>query len=180
MSATQKAHALLSRYPSLFQINTRVHVSALARALGRHATLHDLPDRELDALAQRGFEWIWLLSVWQTGNAGRALSRRHPEWRDDFTRTLADLRDDDIAGSGFAIVDYATHRALGGDEALARLRERLASRGLRLMLDFVPNHVALDHPWIDEHPDYLVNGTEEDLARAPQNFVRISTKAGDR
>lgn len=180
MSALQKAHALLSRYPSLFQINTRVRVSAIARALGRHATLDDISDRELDLLAQRGFEWIWMLSVWQTGNAGRAVSRRNPEWRVDFTHTLTDLREDDIAGSGFAIVDYTTHRALGGDAALARFGERLASRGLRVMLDFVPNHVALDHPWIDEHPDYLVSGTEDDLARAPQNFVRITTNAGDR
>ena len=51
------------------------------------------------------------------------------------------------------------HRKLGGDAALARLRARLRQRGLRLMLDFVPNHMAPDHPWIDEHPDYFVHGS---------------------
>jgi len=45
------------------------------------------------------------------------------------------------------------HQTPGGDDALARLRKRLCTRGLRLMLDFVPNHMAPDHPWIDEHPD---------------------------
>lgn len=58
------------RQPSLYQINTRVWLTALSRALGRHATLDDIPDAELDRLAQVGFDWIWFLSVWQTGLAG--------------------------------------------------------------------------------------------------------------
>ena len=47
---------------------------------------------------------------------------------------------------------------LGGDAALARLRERLRKRGLKLMLDFVPNHMGLDHPWVEDHPDYFIHG----------------------
>ena len=46
------------------------------------------------------------------------------------------------------------------------------------MLDFVPNHMAPDHPWVDEHPDYFVHGSESDLARAPQNYCRVQTKNG--
>jgi hypothetical protein len=47
---------------------------------------------------------------------------------------------------------YTVHRDLGGDAALARLRERLRKRGLRLMLDIVPNHTGPDHPWVEDHP----------------------------
>ena len=65
----------------------------------------------------------------------------------EFQETLPDLREDDIAGSGFAIQRYSVHRDLGGAAALARLRRRMQERGLRLMLDFVPNHMAPDHPW---------------------------------
>ena len=72
------------------------------------------------------------------------------------------------------------HPALGGDEALARLRERLRDRGLKLMLDFVPNHTALDHPWVEDHPEYYVVGTELDLARAPQNYTWVKRPGGDR
>ena len=68
---------------------------------------------------------------------------------------------------------------LGGDAALARLRERLRKRGLRLMLDFVPNHMGLDHPWVEEHPEYFITGTELDLARAPQNYTWVKRKGGD-
>jgi glycosidase len=167
------------RHPSLYQINTRVWLTELSATLGRAATLDDISDADLDRLAAIGFDWIWLLSVWQTGAAGQRVSRENPEWRREFAATLPDLRDDDIAGSGFAITGYTVHRALGGDAALARLRERLRARGLRLMLDFVPNHTALDHPWVEEHPEYYVAGTENDLARTPQNFARVRRANGD-
>lgn len=168
------------RYPALYQINTRVHLTGLAQALGRRATLDDIPDAELDQLAEMGFDWIWLLSVWQTGPAGQRVSRSNPEWRREFAATLPDLRDDDIAGSGFAIAAYTVPTDLGGAPALARLRDRLRQRNLRLMLDFVPNHTALDHPWAVEHPEYYVAGTEHDLTQAPQNYVRIAGPQGDR
>ena len=141
--------------PSLYQINTRVWLTELSHALGRPATLDDIPDAELDRLATMGFDWVWFLSVWQTGPAGQRVSRANPEWRSEFQETLSDLREEDIAGSGFAITGYSVHELLGGDPALARLRERLRTRGLRLLLDFVPNHTGLDHPWVEEHPEYL-------------------------
>jgi hypothetical protein len=92
---------------------------------------------ELDRLAGMGFDWVWLLSVWQTGSAGRRISLENREWRREFIDTLPDLRDEDIGGSGFAITGYTVPARLGGDAALARLRKRLSRRGLKLMLDFV-------------------------------------------
>ncbi|HSF30769.1 MAG TPA: alpha-amylase family glycosyl hydrolase, partial [Candidatus Tectomicrobia bacterium] len=166
-------------YPSLCQINTRVWLTELAGALGRPVTLDDIPDIALDHLEERGFDWIWLLSVWQTGLAGQRISRSNPEWRKEFQETLPDLREEDIAGSGFAITGYTVHQALGGDAALARLRERLRQRGLRLMLDFVANHTGLDHPWVEEHPEYYITGAEQDLAQAPQNYTRVRRRQGD-
>lgn len=167
-----------SRYPSLYQINTRVWLTELSRKLGRSATLNDVPDEELDRIAEMGFDWVWFLSVWQTGLAGQRVSRSNPEWREEFQHTLPDLREEDIAGSGFAITGYIVHPNLGGDEALARLRQRLRKRGLRLMLDFVPNHMAQDHPWTNDHPEYFVHGSKIDLARSPQNYCRVKTKNG--
>jgi glycosidase len=169
----------LVRYPALFQINTRVWLTELRRTLGRPVTLDDVPDVALDRLAEQGFDWVWLLSVWQSGLAGQQISRSNHEWRREFQETLQDLQEDDIAGSGFAITGYTVHQALGGDAALARLRTRLRTRGLRLMLDFVPNHTALDHPWVEAHHEYYIPGTEQDLARAPQNYTWVKRQGGD-
>ena len=58
---------------------------------------------------------------------------------------------------------------LGSRPRARRSRER----GLGLMLDFVPNHVAPDHPWTHAHPEYFVRGNDEDLERDPASFVRV-------
>ena len=97
-------------------------MTELSRTLGRPATLNDIPDAELDRLAEFGFDWIWFLSVWQTGPGAQQVSRNNAEWRREFQETLPDLREEDIAGSGFAITGYTVHQNLGGDSALARLR----------------------------------------------------------
>ena len=167
------------RYPALYQINTRVWLTELSQQLRRAATLDDIPDAGLDRLAELGFDWVWFLSVWQTGLAGRQVSRSNPEWRKEFVETLPDLREEDIAGSGFAITGYTVHTTLGGEAALVRLRERLRQRGLRLLLDFVPNHTGLDHPWVEEHPEYYLAGTELDLARMPLNYTWAKRQHGD-
>ena len=107
-------------YPSLYQINTRVWLTELSRSLGRPATLDDIPDAELDRLAAEGFDWIWFLSVWQTGAAAQSVSRSNPGWRKEFQETLPDLREEDIAGSGFAITGL--HRASGSRRRRRRWR----------------------------------------------------------
>ena len=134
-------------WPSLYQINSR----AWLRDLGV-ATLDEIPDGKLDHLVARGFEWVWFLGVWQTGEAGREVSRR----------LFPDADPADVCGSCFAITAYECDRRLGGTPALRRLRDRLHQRGLKLMLDFVPNHTALDHPWTVEHRDYYMPGEDHD------------------
>jgi len=159
--------------PSLYQVNTRVLITAVSRKLGRPATLDDIPDEYLEKISARGFDWVYFLSVWQTGDRGREISRSHHQWRQGFQADLPDLRDDDICGSGFAIADYSLNESFGKPRELARLRERLAESGLRLMLDLVPNHTAIDHPWAKSNSEFYVQGDEEAIARAPQNYIRV-------
>jgi hypothetical protein len=168
------------RYPSLCQINTRVWLRRLAQERGRPITLADIDPATIDGFARQGFDWIWLLSVWQTGPAGRAVSRGNPAWRAEFEAALPDLAEDDICGSGFAITGYTVSEELGGDQALSDFRGKLARHGIRLMLDFVPNHTAIDHPWVATHPEYYVQGSEALLAGAPENYIRVETEHGPR
>ncbi len=167
-------------YPSLYQINTRICLTELGEQLGRPATLDDLPDSLLDRIAAQGFDWIWLLGVWQTGVAGQHTSRTHPQWRDGYLKQLPDLTDKDICGSPFAVSAYLPHSDYGGLPALERLRERLQRRNLLLMLDFVGNHTALDHPWVHDHPEYYIHGDENNLLHEPQNYYRVQTRIGPR
>jgi hypothetical protein len=159
-------------YQSLYQVNTCVYLGEIGRALGRPATLDDWPDTELDLLAERGFDWLWPLGVWQLGEAARELAPTMADWP-AIQKVLPDLSAGDMVSSPFAITSYTVNADFGGNAALDRLRERLRRRGIRVMLDFVPNHTALDHPWARWHPEYYVVGTEEDLRREPKNYCRI-------
>jgi hypothetical protein len=170
----------LPRYPSLYQINTRVRLGEISTELGRSATLDDFPEVEIERLAKTGFDFIWLLGVWKTGPAGRRVSLSNPEWLHEFRETLPDFQEADVCGSSFAVRDYHVHEDFGGDAALDRFRKRLSARNLRLMLDFVPNHTALDHSWVNDHPDFYIEGTEQQLTDAPQNYCRVVTNAGER
>jgi glycosidase len=149
-------------------------------ALGRPATLDDVDDAALDRFAADGFDWVWLLGVWQTGEAGRHVSRSRPEWQHEYRELLPDVTADDVCGSPFAVSDYVVNRDFGGPQSLERFRKRLRERGISLMLDFVSNHTALDHPWVREHPEFYVAGREEDLVREPQRYCRVETRHGPR
>jgi hypothetical protein len=127
-----------------------------------------------------GVRWLYLLGVWQLGDAGPAISRADPDILAAARSLLPDFTPADIAGSCFAITGYDVDATYGGNAALATLRDRLAARGLRLMLDFIPNHTAPDHPWVRSTPDLYVNGTEAILAADPRNWRRIDTDHGPR
>ena len=169
----------LPLFPSLYQINTRVWLTELSRALGRPATLDDIPDAELDRAGRDGVR-LDLAPERVADRAGRAAGVAHQSRvaHESSRRRCRTCARRTSPAPGFAITGYTVHPDLGGDAALARLRERLRARGLRLMLDFVPNHTGLDHPWVEDHPEYYIAGTEADLARAPQNYTWVKRDAG--
>ena len=72
-----------------------------------------------------------------------------------------------MIGSPYCVRDYVVDERFGGTEALAGARRQLARRGLGLILDYVPNHVAPDHPWTYDHPECLLAGTERGPRAAP-------------
>ena len=132
----------MKKYPTLYQINTRVWLRELSDRLGRRATLTDIPDNFLDQIASMGFDYVWFLGLWQTGPAGRQVSLSHPEWLQEFDATLPGFTEADVSGSPFAVTGYSLHKDFGREADLTGLKERLRSRGLKLIVDFVPNHTG--------------------------------------
>src|SRR5947207_3005280 len=72
---------------------------------------------------------------------------------------LDDFTLDDCVSSPYAVRNYTVSEQLGGLEGLLRLRARLHQAGIGLILDFVPNHTACDHPWVHDSPQYYVQGS---------------------
>lgn len=161
------------QHPVVYEINTWVWLRELSAQAGRPITLSSVPERELARLAALGFDGLWLMGVWERSAASRAIARDDAELRRVFCDALPDYGAHDVVGSPYAVARYSVDPALGGDDALAALRQRLADRGLRLMLDFVPNHLAVDHEWLTAHPERFVQPEPNAVAHEPHNcFTR--------
>jgi hypothetical protein len=147
-------------HPLLYEINTRCWLRELSAQLGRAATLADVPEETLDHWEALGFTHLWFMGVWPTGPRSRAIAVAEPPLRTAYDEALPDWQEADIAGSPYAVADYEVAAELGGASALKKLRRRLHSRGLKLVLDFIPNHTGLDHPWLERHPEYFVQSEQ--------------------
>ena len=161
------------RYPTIYEINTWVWLSELRTKAGNSVTLSSVPAAEWDALAAHGFDAVWLMGVWERSPAGIAIANRNEGLIEDFKRALPDFRPQDNVGSAYCVRRYVVDKQLGGPEGLSAARQELAKRGLRLILDFVPNHVAPDHPWVIVHPNYFVQGNLDDAKSDPASFMNL-------
>jgi hypothetical protein len=142
-------------HPFIYEINTWPWLAAISKDRGAAIDLGSVPDRYWDEIADLGFDGVWLMGVWQRSPAGVAIALSNDGLRASFESALPDWQAEDVVGSPYCIRDYVVDDHLGGPDGLARAREALAARGMGLILDFVPNHVAPDHPWTTHKPEVL-------------------------
>lgn len=161
--------------PLLYEINTRCWLKELSQNAGRQVTLAGVPDSELLSWQGKGFTHIWLMGVWSGGPRARAQALASQELRRAYAEALPDWAEQDVVASPYSISNYQVPEALGGNDGLARFRQRLQSVGLKLVLDFVPNHLGLDHPWISARPELFV----QDRPARPETFPQ-TTPSGER
>ncbi len=162
----------LPKQPLIYEINTWAWLEELSRRHKRPVTLSNVPQEEWDAIASFGFDAVWLMGVWQRSPAGMRLARNLHPLLEEYRKALPDFTPDDIPGSPYCIRDYAVDPHLGGPEGLYMARKAMGRCGLGLILDFVPNHVAMDHDWVLEHPEFLIQGDATDLIRVPREFFQ--------
>jgi alpha amylase-like protein len=160
--------------PSIYEINTAAWLERLSGKHGRRLGLGDVPGSEWDALAALPVDAVWLMGVWQRSPIGRTIALGVPELLDAYRAALPDVRDEDVLGSPYCVRDYAVDERFGGPSGLAAARRQLADRNLALILDYVPNHVAADHPWVTDRPECLLPGSEAELESRPKEFMRTA------
>jgi len=157
--------------------STHVWLDQLSRRYARDIrTLDAIPDEELATLARRGVNGLWLIGLWQRSHASAEIKQR--------------MGDPDAAASAYSLDDYRIADELGGEAALADLRERAMRHGVRLSSDMVPNHMGLDSRWVIEHPERFLSLPEPpipsyrftgpDLSRDERVTIRIEDGYWDR
>lgn len=161
------------KHPVIYEINTWVWLGELGGRRKTPVTLATVPGKVWDAIAALGFDAVWLMGVWERSPAGIRVAMGNRGLLEEFRRALPDFTAEDNVGSPYCVRNYEVDPRLGGRDGLAKARRELAKRGLRLILDFVPNHVAPDHPWVAEHPEYFIKGDYGDAAREPAAFLTL-------
>src|SRR5262249_132289 len=159
------------------------HDVGVRAGAGTPAGLADVPAAEWDAVTPAGGGALGVLGGWQrrpargAGGPGApgpgAAAPAPPPGPSPAPRGGGAPRHRGADGSGCGVGGYPVGARFGGRAGLADARSALAARGVRLLVDFVPNHVAPDHPWLAEHPDRFVRGTAGDLARDPAGFLAV-------
>ncbi len=157
-------------HPHLYEVNARLFLRRVSEKYQRNLTLATVPEEEWQVLARRGFDMVWLMGVWQRSPGARQQALLNPTLRQEYAQSLPGWADEDIAGSPYAIYAYNPDPALGELSTLVQLKSRLNRQGLGLMLDFVPNHLAFDHPWVLSHPEWFVQGSKANVDTHPDWF----------
>ena len=168
----------LRPHPHLYEINTWVRLEQLSKQLGRKITLAEVPDAEWDALAEMGFDIVWLMGVWKRSPESRRVMLTDPNNFSSYSLALPNWKPGDIVASPYAVMDYSPDPRIGNWDALDGVREKLRARGMALFLDFVGNHMSPDHPWTHDHPEYFVQGSLNDYIQNPSAFSPTDTDDG--
>jgi glycosidase len=124
--------------------STYVWLDQLSRASHQEIRrLDQIPEEELQTLARRGFNALWLIGLWERSAASRRIKQLagNPE----------------AAASAYSLHGYEIAEDLGGEAAYRNLRERCQRYGIRLASDMVPNHMGIDSSWVTEHPDWFIS-----------------------
>ena len=157
--------------PTIYEINTAAWLQRLGRRYGHPVGLGDVPGLEWDALAALPVDAVWLMGVWQRSPIGRTVALAVPQLLAAYRSVLPDVQEDDVLGSPYCVRDYVVDERFGGPDGLAGARQELAERDLALILDYVPNHVAADHPWVIDRPDYFLGGSDAELSAQPEELM---------
>ena len=161
--------------PVIHELNTAAWLHDVGTRTGHALDLAGVPGHEWDRVTPRGIDAVWLMGIWQRSPQGVRLALESESHIAEFHATLPDFTPEDVIGSAYSVADYTPDPRFGGRTGLAAARAALAERGVRLIVDFVPNHVAPDHPWSATNPEYFVRGDPTDLARAPNEFLSVGS-----
>ncbi len=160
--------------PRLFEVNARCWLRELSESAGQPLTLAEVPEREFARWVEAGFTHVWLMGIWPSGPRARAEALAQPALLQAYAEALPDWAHADVAGSPYAVADYEVAEVFGGAKALKVFRQKLHRHHLRLLLDFVPNHLGLDHEWVLRHPHYFVQSSHAAPGTFPQKLRKES------
>lgn len=160
--------------PFLYEINTRVWIKRFYQ--DEKITIDQVPLNYWREFKQNGFDYIWLMGVWQTNQNTIEKYCFEEGLVNEYKSALHDFKHEDVIGSPFSIEDYKVNPELGGEESLKLLKQKLNALGLKLIIDFIPNHFSAESELVKTNPELFLQGTEEQLNADPDTFFQVGDK----
>ncbi|MFW9901224.1 MAG: alpha-amylase family glycosyl hydrolase [Candidatus Thorarchaeota archaeon] len=157
--------------PRIYEINTWPWVHFLSEKYNEEITLENIPEQFLDQ-ELKNFDAVWLMGVWERSPASKKIALEHPGLQKEYHNALYDFKDGDVVGSPYSVYYYHVDKIFGGLDGLKMIKKRLAEKDIRLILDYVPNHVSIDSLWTFES-DLFIEGTLDDLMTHPYDYFSI-------
>ncbi len=154
--------------PSIYEINTRV----LIKKFGAGAKLNDIPDSVWDKLSQKRIDYVWMMGVWKTCFSSIEKYCFESDLVNDYEKALKNWQKEDVIGSPFAIDVYEVNESLGGLESLVKLKTKLNANGIKLILDFVPNHFNADTKLLQTNPGIFLSVDKESFKKDSHTYYQ--------
>jgi len=164
-----------SKYPKIYEINTWSWLSKLSEIYGHDINLENIPIDIVDKKLNK-FDAVWTMGVWERSPKGRKIAINDEGLQEEYRKALRYFNTEDVVGSPYSIFYYHIDSHLGGTKGMESFRQDLEQRGIQLILDYVPNHVAIDHMWTLEKSDLFISGTLQDLMTKPYEYFSIGEK----
>ncbi|MEW6652590.1 MAG: alpha-amylase family glycosyl hydrolase [Bacteroidota bacterium] len=156
--------------PTLYEINTRTWIKRFSPSYSN--TLKDIPDSYWKELAMLGIEYVWLMGIWQTCDSIIDKYCFEDYLRKSYSKALKDWKHEDVAGSPYSINEYKVNPFLGTQEDVLRLKEELNRIGIKLILDFVPNHFSAGSTLIQTKPEIFLRVNSETFRNEPHTYFQ--------
>lgn len=161
----------MQKNPSLYQINTRVWIKQFSDEINP-IKLHQVPVEYWKNLANHGINYVWLMGIWTIPTGSIQKYCFEDDLVKEYKKSLKDWKEEDVIGSPFTLEDYVVNPDLGGIESLKKLKFTLNDLGLKLILDFIPNHFHADSKLVNSNPEIFLQASEKHLASDPYTFFK--------
>ena len=159
------------KFPLIYEINARLFLRSFSES-NEFKKINEIPDSFWLNLKYKGFDYIWLMGIWETCDSVIEEACFQPFLLDSYLRVLKDFSKEDVIGSPYAINRYRINPKIATEKEFIEFRTKINKLGLKLILDFVPNHLCSDSLFVKSNPEYFVEATESNYEQDSYTFFK--------
>jgi glycosidase len=157
--------------PFLYELNTRIWLTRFNKDNNK-AKLADIPNEYWDNLIQKKFDFVWLMGIWSICESTIDKYCFEPGLIKSYDRSLKGWKREDIIGSPYAVDVYEINPGIGDLKSLLDLKSCLNKKGIKLILDFVPNHFGAASRIVKSNPDIFLSVDKHLFESDPHTFFQ--------